>query len=127
MSVEQIQTAVQSDQAVFTAEEPQNDREQNQKAVEILETAFLGIERPQTPEGGLLKTWNLKPETWNMKATEHNQLLTRKELSAYLKVSPSTIWRYVKENRIQMYSISGRRYFKKSEIDNNLIQLRIKN
>jgi len=66
MSVEQIQTAVQSDQAVFTAvqsdqavftaenqmvyvdnlqtEEPQSDREQNQKAVEILETAFNSIE-----------------------------------------------------------------------------------
>jgi len=56
MSVEQIQTAVQSDQAVFTAdnqmvyvdnvqmEEPQADLEENQKAVEILETAFNLIE-----------------------------------------------------------------------------------
>jgi len=56
MSVEQIQTAVQSDQAVFTAEnqmvyvdnlqsdERQADREQNQKAITILETAFNSIE-----------------------------------------------------------------------------------
>jgi len=56
-----------------------------------------------------------------------NELLTSKELCEYLKVSRSTIWRYVREKRIQMYSIAGKRYFKKNEIDNNLIQLRIKN
>jgi len=56
-----------------------------------------------------------------------NELLTSKELCKYLKVSRSTIWRYVKEKRIQMYSISGKRYFKKNEIDNNLIQLKINN
>jgi len=55
MSVEQIQTAVQSDQAVFTAENQMTyadnlsdveelNETQNQKAVEILEPAFSEVE-----------------------------------------------------------------------------------
>jgi len=51
-----------------------------------------------------------------------DDLLTRKELSDYLKISESTLWRYEKENRLHSYSISGRRYFKKSEVENFLIK-----
>jgi len=73
----------------------------------------------------LLSKKSYSPQPLSKGAEGSEQLVTRKELLDYLKISETTLWRYERENRLQAYSISGRRYFKKSEID-NLIQLKIK-
>jgi hypothetical protein len=50
------------------------------------------------------------------------ELFTRLETLSYLRITGATLWRWEKQNKIKSYGISGKRYFKKSEIDASLIQ-----
>lgn len=51
---------------------------------------------------------------------ESDQLYTREEAKNYLRVSSATLWRYEKQKKIKSVSIGGKRYFRKSDLENSL-------
>lgn len=56
------------------------------------------------------------------KENEENELLTRNEAMQFLKITTATLWRYEKKGKITSHGIGGKRYFKKSELEQSLIQ-----
>jgi len=55
------------------------------------------------------------------------ELLTRKEACKLLKVDSSTLWRWTNKGKVTAYGIGSRRFYKKEELLNSLIQLTSKN
>jgi len=62
----------------------------------------------------------LKPSACNPK----EELLTRKETCEFLKVDPSTLWHWTNKGKVIAYGIGNRRYYKKQELLQSLIQLK---
>lgn len=52
---------------------------------------------------------------WSKKELE-NEILTREETCSFLDIDASTLARWTKKGKIQSFGISGRRYYKKSQI-----------
>lgn len=50
-----------------------------------------------------------------------DDLITRSEALEYLSITGATLWRYEKQGKIKGYGIGGKRYFRKSELDESLI------
>ena len=44
------------------------------------------------------------------------ELLTKKQACEFLKVTPTTLWRWQKQGKIETYGIGKNRYYKKAEI-----------
>lgn len=65
-----------------------------------------------------------KLQNLNQPQNESEDLLTREEACNFLKIDSSTLWRWTKENKIKLYGIGSRRYYKKSELINSLIELK---
>ena len=55
------------------------------------------------------------------------ELLTREEACMLLKVDSSTLWRWTNQGKIIAYGIGSKRFYKKEELLNSLIQLTSKN
>ena len=55
------------------------------------------------------------------------ELLTREEARMLLKIDSSTLWRWTNKGKITAYGIGSRRFYKKEELLNSLIQLTSKN
>lgn len=55
---------------------------------------------------------------------EPEEYLTRLETADLLKVDPSTIFNWTKKGLIKSYGLSGRVYYKRSEIEKNIIALK---
>ena len=55
------------------------------------------------------------------------ELLTRDEACMLLKVDSSTLWRWTNKGKITAYGIGSKRFYKKEELLNSLIQLTSKN
>jgi excisionase family DNA binding protein len=53
-----------------------------------------------------------------------DELLTKKQVCEYLNVTPTTIWRWHKQGKIETYGIGKIRYYKKAEITNLLTKLK---
>lgn len=53
---------------------------------------------------------------------QKDELLTRSEAMAFLKITTATLWRYEKKGKITSHGIGAKRYFKKSELEQSLIQ-----
>lgn len=51
---------------------------------------------------------------------ESDQLFTREEAMRFLRISGATLWRYEKQKKIKSVSIGGKRYFRKSDLENSL-------
>jgi excisionase family DNA binding protein len=60
------------------------------------------------------------------KANEKTELLTRSEIASLLKVDKSTIYNWTRSGVLKSYSIKGRVYFKRSEIESALTELKTK-
>ena len=56
------------------------------------------------------------------KSTE--EYLTRNDVSQMLKVDLSTVHNWTKEGKLKRYGIGKRIYFKRSEIENALVEIR---
>lgn len=59
----------------------------------------------------------------------HNQeaqddLLTREQAAALLQIHETTLWHWTNKGRVTAYSISGKRYYKRSEILGSLTKLK---
>lgn len=61
-------------------------------------------------------------QTPQRQETEQDALLTRTEAMRFLKITTATLWRYEKKGKITSHGIGGKRYFKKSELEQSLIQ-----
>ena len=51
-----------------------------------------------------------------------DELLTKKQACDFLKVTPTTLWRWHKEGKIETYGIGKIRYYKKADLLNLLIK-----
>jgi len=54
------------------------------------------------------------------------ELLTREEACMLLKVDSSTLWRWTNQGKITAYGIGSKRFYKKEELLESLIQLKTK-
>jgi len=54
------------------------------------------------------------------------ELLTREEACKFLKVDSSTLWRWTNQGKISAYGIGCKRFYKKEELLESLIQLKTK-
>jgi hypothetical protein len=52
------------------------------------------------------------------------ELLTRKQVLEFLKISSVTLWKWQKSGKIITHGVSSRRYYKRSEIMNCLTKLK---
>jgi hypothetical protein len=55
-------------------------------------------------------------------APADEELLTKKQACDFLKVTPTTLWRWHKEGKIETYGIGKIRYYKKADLLNLLIK-----
>ncbi len=55
----------------------------------------------------------------------YEELLTRDQTCKLLHINSSTLWAWTKKGRVKAYGIANRRYYKKSEILDSLIELKI--
>lgn len=53
-------------------------------------------------------------------------LLTRQETIDFLKIDSSTLWSWTNKGKIDCYAIVNRRYYKKVDVLNSLVLLKVK-
>jgi hypothetical protein len=53
-------------------------------------------------------------------------LLTRKETCEFLKIDSSTLWSWTNKGKIVCYGIGNRRYYKKEDLLDSLVILKVK-
>jgi hypothetical protein len=53
-------------------------------------------------------------------------LLTRKETCDFLKIDSSTLWSWTNKGKIACYGIGNRRYYKKEDLINSMVLLKVK-
>lgn len=53
-------------------------------------------------------------------------LLSRKETCEFLKIDSSTLWNWTNKGKIACYGIGNRRYYKKEDLLNSLVLLKVK-
>lgn len=51
------------------------------------------------------------------------ELLTRSEAAELLKINLSTLYHWTKKGKLKSYGLSGKVYYKRSEVESALIQL----
>jgi len=66
----------------------------------------------------------LKNELLNKEANDN--LLTRKQACELLQIDSSTLWHWQNKGKVTAYGIANRRYYKRSELMEALIQLKTK-
>lgn len=59
----------------------------------------------------------------NFEPKRPTEFLTRSETSALLKINLSTLYLWTKKGKLQSYGISGKVYYKRSEVESALIEL----
>ena len=64
----------------------------------------------------------LKKELLNKEASD--ELLTRDETCKLLQIDSSTLWHWTNKGKVTAYGIANRRYYKRSELMESLIQLK---
>jgi hypothetical protein len=52
------------------------------------------------------------------------ELLTREETCSLLKINSSTLWAWTNKGKVKAYGIANRRYYKRSELNEALIELK---
>ncbi len=55
---------------------------------------------------------------------EPEELLTRSETSALLKINLTTLWNYTKQGKLISYGIGNRVYYKRAEVMQSIIKLK---
>ena len=59
----------------------------------------------------------------NFQPRQPEELLTRKEVAELFKINLSTLHHWTKKSKLKAYGISGRIYYKRSEIESSLIKI----
>ena len=68
-----------------------------------------------------LKEVNKQPEE-----KDSEGLLSRKETCEFLKISLTTLWHWTNKGKIDSYGIGNKRYYKKVDVLNSLVHLKVK-
>ncbi|WBL22963.1 helix-turn-helix domain-containing protein [Zunongwangia sp. HRR-M8] len=55
--------------------------------------------------------------------TKSLNLLSRKEAAELLGIGETTLWRWTKEKHLKSYGISGKRFYKLSDIEAALVEM----
>lgn len=55
---------------------------------------------------------------------EEEELLTREEACDFLKINPSTLWDWTNKGRVKAFGLGSRRYYKRSQLLESLIELK---
>ena len=76
----------------------------------------------QLNEGVKKQLQDLKTELLSKEAND--ELLTRDETCKYLQIDSSTLWHWTNKGKVKAYGISSRRYYKRSELLENLKPLK---
>ena len=58
-------------------------------------------------------------------AKKDDELLTREETANYLKINVTTLWHWTNKGKLISYGIGGRRYYKKQEVLESLVQFKV--
>lgn len=61
----------------------------------------------------------------NFQPKDPTKYLTRNEVSEMLQVDLSTVHNWTKKGKIKSYGIGGRVYYKRSEIENAIVELKV--
>jgi len=82
---------------------------------------------PEQLQDGIIKAINSKIEDLkkNFKPKEPEEYLTRNEVAQMFKIDLSSVHNWTKKGKLKSYGISGsgRIYYKRSELENLLIQI----
>lgn len=69
----------------------------------------------------------LRNEVSELRKSKHNssgdELMTRQEVANYLRIDLSTLHHWTKKGKLTRYGLGKRIYFKKSEIEQALVEL----
>lgn len=65
---------------------------------------------------------DLRKELQN--TSSEDELLTREETCNLLKINSSTLWTWTNKGKVKAYGIANRRYYKRSELNEALIELK---
>lgn len=72
----------------------------------------------------------IKEEIMELKKQLENkssdELMTVQETCEFLKINSSTLWSWTKNGKIESYGIGNRRYYKKADVLDSLVLLKIK-
>jgi len=79
-------------------------------------------EQLQESISDILKT-QLEEFSKNFSAKNPDELLTRKETAALLKINLATLWSWSKSGKIKSVGIGNRVYYKRNDIESSLIKL----
>ena len=81
---------------------------------------------PNELQNAIIEGMNQKLEELktSFQPKEPTELLTRSECSKILKINLTTLWNWTKQGKLVSYSISGRVYYKRSEVLESLIELK---
>ncbi|MFD0778957.1 helix-turn-helix domain-containing protein [Flavobacterium myungsuense] len=52
--------------------------------------------------------------------------MTRKETCEFFKIDSTTLWNWTNKGKIDSYGIGNRRYYKKEDLLNSLVLLKVK-
>lgn len=61
-----------------------------------------------------------------LKEKDSEVLLSRQETIDFLKIDSSTLWSWTNKGKIDCYGIGNRRYYKKVDVLNSLVLLKVK-
>ena len=59
----------------------------------------------------------------SFKPKSQEELLTRSETAKFLKIGLSTLYKWTKKGRLRAFGISGKVYYKRSEVESALTEL----
>jgi predicted oxidoreductase len=59
-----------------------------------------------------------------LKTHTPDELLTREQAIEFLKIDSSTLWHWTNKGKVKAYGIGNRRYYKKAELLESLIQVK---
>lgn len=76
----------------------------------------LSIEQLQQLIGTSVKNGIIELQKELQTKDNSEELLTRDETCAFLKVDSSTLWAWTNQGKVKAYGIGARRYYKRSEL-----------
>lgn len=54
-----------------------------------------------------------------------NELMSRSQVCDYLQIDSSTLWTWTNKGKVKAYGIGNRRYYKKNELLQSLVPLKV--
>lgn len=68
------------------------------------------------------KTVELLKKNTKEKNALPEEFISRKQALEFLKVTSATLWRWEKDGKVKSHGIGSKRYYKRSELEDSLIQ-----